>query len=334
MKKLAVLCSTMLFVAGITVNAFAGIDGNFAGVATGGTSIFTQEVAETIFDNLGNYTFFQKQGTENVSSESTKEAKYPAGNVDDRDGITIWVKGFDGKEAVDFGYKKFDADYYGILLGVDTDRKYTDNFDATYGIFAAYTEGTLDKSEKARLNGGYIGARAIWYINKLFFGAIADFGLRKTKVEANSDEQDFDSQSLGVALKAGYNFEVSNKSFTIQPNIVFNSDFDISEGFNLDGTKVESDDYFNMSIVPGIKAAKNLGRCWILSGEAKYFVVSSDGKVEIDDTNTYDKYYSDFFLLGLGVEKIWGYTVLHCKINKSFSGRDGWLLNAGIEFKF
>ena len=327
------MCS-MLLMAGIAVNAHAAVDGRFAGIATGGTSIFTQEIAETIFNNSGNYTFFQKQGTECEHSANTKVSKYPAGDVEDRTGATMWLKGSYGKEAVDFGYKNFDTDYYNVILGIDTDRKYTDSFDATYGIFAAYTEGKLDKSEKASFNGGYVGVRGNWYINKLFFGAIADFGLRKTKVEANGDEEDFDSQSIGLALKAGYNFEVSNKSFTIQPNIMFNSDFDISESFNIDGTKVESDDYFNYSIAPGVKLAKNLGRCWILSGEAKYVIVSSDGKVEIDDADKYDKYYSNYTLVGLGVEKIWGYTVVHCKVNKTFQGRDGWILNAGLEFKF
>ena len=331
MKKLLVLCSMAVLIAGLSVKAFAAVDGEFASVATGGTSIFTQEIAEAIFNNSGNYTFFHKQGE---SSCESKQSKYPAGDVEDRTGATMWIKGLYGKEEVDFDYKKFNTDYYGVLLGIDTDRKYTDSFDATYGIFAAYTEGKLEKGEKARLNGGYLGVRANWYINKLFFGAVADFGLRKTKTEANGEESDFDSQSIGIALKAGYNFEVSENNFTIQPNIVFNSDFDISESFHLDGTKVESDDYYNMSVAPGVKAAKNLGRCWILTGEAKYFITSTDGKVEIDDVDTYNTYYSNYALVGLGVEKIWGYTVLHCKVNKTFSGRDGWIVNAGLEFKF
>ncbi len=333
MKKFAVMCSALLLVAGISVKVSAAIDGKFASVATGGTSIFTQEIAEAVFNNSGNYTLFQKQGTVSESSE-VKQSKYPAGDVDDREGLTMWIKGIYGKEEVDFDYKKFNADYYGVILGIDTDRKYTDSFDATYGIFAAYTEGKLDKSDKARLSGGYIGARANWYINKLFFGAVADFGLRKTKTEANGDETDFDSQSIGLALKAGYNFEVSNKNFTIQPNIVFNSDFDISESFKLDGTKVESNNYFNTSIAPGVKLAKNFGRCWIVTGEAKYVIASTNGKVKIDDTDKYDAYYSNYTLAGLGVEKIWGYTVLHCKVNKTFSGRNGWIVNAGLEFKF
>ncbi len=330
MKKFAVLCSSLLLVAGISAKAFAAIDGEFAGVATGGTSIFAQEIAETILNNSGNYTFFHKQGSE----IEEKQSKYPAGDVEDRTGATMWIKGVYGKEEVDFDYKKFNADYYGVILGIDTDRKYTDNFDATYGIFAAYTEGKLEKSDKARLNEGYIGVRGNWYINKLFFGAAANFGLGKTKTEANGDESDFDSQSIGLALKAGYNFELSDDNFTVQPNIVFNSNFNISESYNIDGTKVESDDYFNLSVAPGVKAAKNLGRCWILTGEVKYVITSTDGKVEINDASEYNTYYSNYTLAGLGVEKIWGYTVVHCKVNKTFSGRDGWIFNAGLEFKF
>lgn len=322
MKKFAVSCLALFLISSIATAVSAASDGKFAAVATGGTSIFSQEIAETIFNNTGNYTFFHKQGTS-------------GGDVDDRAGITMWLKGSLGQEKVDFdGYKKFDANYYGAVVGIDTDRKYSDKVDATYGIFVAYTEGNLENGEKARLNGGFAGLKGNLYIGKLFFGALADFGLRKTKVSSNGDEQDFDSQSIGIALKAGYNFELKDNSFTLQPNIVFNSDFDISEGYKLDGTKVESDDYFNLNVSPGVKAAKNLGRCWILTGELRYFITSSNGKVEIDDINDYNNYYSNYALFGLGVEKIWGYTVLHLKVNKTFSGRDGIMGNAGIEFKF
>ena len=58
-----------------------------------------------------------------------------------------------------------------------------------------------------------------------------------------------------------------------------------------------------------------------------------------DKVNNYeidapDTYYKEYASCGIGIEKIWGYTVLHLKGHKTFCGRDGYMVNAGIEFKF
>jgi outer membrane autotransporter protein len=326
-----------------TSGEYSGLEGELvfstlqSKVAVAESSVLADEVANTVMDNSGNYTFFQKQGS-------------GAGDVEDRAGATMYIKGFGGMEKLDMkDYTKFDTTYYGAIVGLDWDRQYSDNFDATYGLFLSYVGSELKEEDfeydKISANSGFAGVRGNWYIGKLFFGAVLDYGYmaNKTEYPVMNVSEDYNVQSIGLSAKAGYNFEVAEKSFTIQPNVVFNSNYLITEEYDVftamvGEMKVKSDDILNMAVAPGLKLAKTLGKCWILSAEGKYVFVSSDGDIKLD-SNSYigtlpDTYYKDYASCGIGIEKIWGYTVLHVKGNKTFGGRDGFVVNAGIEFKF
>ena len=302
-------------------------------VVVAAASVLSNELANVILDNSGNYTFFHKQGSN-------------AGNVEDRSGATMYIKAFGGQEKLDMkDYTKFDTTYYGAILGLDVDRKYTDNFDATYGIFVSYVGSQLKEEDfeddKISQNSGFAGLRGNWYIGKLFFGAVLDYGFLANKVEidAADNSKNYNTQSIGFSAKAGYNFEVAKRSFTIQPNVVFNSNYLITEEYtDTNDNKVKSDNIINIAVAPGLKLAKTLGKCWIVSAEGKYVFVSSNGDIKLDDGYNIGAlpktYYKDYVSCGLGIEKIWGYTVLHLKGHKTFCGRDGYMVNAGIEFKF
>lgn len=299
-------------------------------VSVAGTSVSQEEVFDTVFNNAGNYTFFQKQGTS-------------AGDVEDRAAPTLWVKAFGSQEDVDLDkYTKVKTNYYGAVVGLDCDRQYTDNFDATYGIFASYVGGELkdeDYDNKVKQQGGYIGLRANWYVGKLFINGILDYGMLSNSADTTSDSNDFNSSVIGLAARVGYNFEVAKRSFTIQPSLGVTGKYILTEDFDTivhGGMKVEEkiDDIKNITIEPGLKLAKTLGKCWILTGEGKYVIENYDGKAKANEIVLPDTTYDNYANLGLGIEKIWGYTIAHLKVNKTFGGRDGFVINAGVEFKF
>ena len=306
-------------------------------VAIAASSISQEEVFDTVLNNAGNYTYFQKQGT-------------AAGDVEDRAAPTLWIKAFGSQEDVDMeDYTKVKTTYYGAVVGLDWDRQYSDNFDATYGIFASYIGGELkdeDWSEgdfKVKQNGGYAGLRGNWYIGKLFINGILDYGMLQNDADNPYKSNDFNSQVIGAAARVGYNFEVARRRFTIQPSVGATGKYIITDDFetalkNGKDIKEEMDDVTNITVEPGLKLALNLGKCWILSGEGKYVIenFSGDTKVKGEDLDFIlpDTSYKNYTNVGLGIEKIWGYTVLHVKGNKTFGGRDGFIVNAGIEFKF
>ncbi len=306
-------------------------------VAIAASSISQEEVFDTVLNNAGNYTFFQKQGSN-------------AGDVEDRAAPTLWIKAFGSQEDVDMeDYTKVKTTYYGAVVGLDWDRQYSDNFDATYGIFASYIGGELkdeDWSEgdfKVKQNGGYAGLRGNWYIGKLFINGILDYGMLQNDADNPYKSNDFNSQVIGAAARVGYNFEVARRRFTIQPSVGATGKYIITDDFetalkNGKDIKEEMDDVTNITVEPGLKLALNLGKCWILSGEGKYVIenFSGDTKIKGEDLDFIlpDTSYKNYTNVGLGIEKIWGYTVLHVKGNKTFGGRDGFIVNAGIEFKF
>ena len=306
-------------------------------VAIAASSLSQEEVFDTVLNNAGNYTFFQKQGSN-------------AGDVEDRAAPTLWIKAFGSQEDLDMeDYTKLKTTYYGAVVGLDWDRQYSDNFDATYGIFASYIGGEFkdeDWSEgdfKVKQNGGYVGLRGNWYIGKLFINGILDYGMIQNTADNPYDSSDFNSSVAGLAARVGYNFEVARRRFTIQPSVGATGKYIITDDFETkikDGNKIkeEIDNITNITIEPGLKLALNLGKCWILSGEGKYVVENFDGDTKVKgeglDFILPDTSYKNYTNVGLGIEKIWGYTVLHVKGNKTFGGRDGFIINAGIEFKF
>ena len=298
-------------------------------VAIAGSNISQDEIFTTVFNNAGNYTFFQKQGSN-------------AGDVEDRDAPTLWVKAFGSKEDVELKeYTTVETTYYGAVVGLDWDRQYTDNFDATYGVFASYIGGKLkddDWDNEVDQSGGYIGVRGNWYFGKLFVNGIIDYALIQNSADTTEDSNDFNSQVAGLAARVGYNFEVARRSFTIQPNLGVTGKYIITDDYDTivdgDKRKLSIDNITNITIEPGLKLAKNLGKCWILTGEGKYVIENVSGDVTADDIVLPDTSYDNYANVGLGVEKIWGYTVLQLKANKTFGGRDGFIINAGIEYKF
>ena len=291
-----------------------------------------ENLVDSVFNNAGNYNFFLKQEKSVGQKQgiSIKSKEY-------RDTPTLWIKGFGGEGKVDVDVlgenKKYKSTHYGAIVGLDFDRKYTDVFDATYGFFISYinNELNIDKSEDIKLkqNIGFVGVRGTLYFGRLFFSGVINYGLSFNKIEQTDNSYDFEkfnSSIIGVAGKVGYNFEVAEKSFTIQPNIILTGSYI----FIMDDIKKESriDDIRKYTAEPGLKLVKTLGRCWILSGEGRYVVEKFEKQIEDDIC------YGNYTNLGLGIEKIWGYTVLNVKANKLLGTRDDYIVNAGIELKF
>ena len=303
-------------------------------VAIAGANISQEEIFDTVLNNAGNFSFFQKQGTS-------------AGDVEDSSAPTLWIKGFGSKEDVDLeDYVTVKTTYYGAMIGVDWERQYSETFDATYGIFGSYIGGELKNDDytnsKVTQNGAYLGVRANWYfgeLSKFFVNGIIDYGFINNNSETRTETNDFNSQVIGLAARAGYNFEWANKSFTVQPSFGITGKYIITDDIEAKLTdessiKEEIGNITNITYEPGLKLIKNLGRCWILTREGKYVIEQVDGEVKVEEQVLPDTSYENYTDLGLGVEKIWGYTVLHLKANKTFGGRDGFGINAGIEFKF
>lgn len=287
-----------------------------------GARLLQEELSHVLFENSGNFSFFTKSG------ES-------AGDVP-RDRPTVWVRAFAIDSEIDFDkYGKADTDYYGGIAGIDFDRLY-DGFNATYGLFGSYVSGKQkDDGNDIKQSGGYAGARATFYFGKLFFSGILDAGILGNSAETVRGTDDFNSYTYCASVKGGYNFELSQRSFTLQPNVIGGFSYIDTEDYtSKSGVKITSDDMSVFTVMPGVKLAKNLGKCWILSADGHYVYSSVNGDVKANSVLLPEVNYDNYFSYGAGIEKIWGYTVAHLKASRSDGGKSGWNLSAGIEWKF
>lgn len=293
-----------------------------ASYAVQGVRLLQEELAYILFENTGNFSFFEKPGAS-------------AGDIP-RDKPTMWLKGFAVDSEIDFNeYGKADADYFGAMAGLDIDRLY-EGFDATYGLFGTYVSGKQkgDRNDIEQ-SGGYFGGKATFYFDKLFLSGILDAGLLNNSVNTAIGTDEFNSSVYAATLKGGYNFELSKRSFTLQPNIAAGFSYVNTEDYtNKAGVKIESDDVSIFTLMPGVKLAKNLGKCWILSGDGHYVYSSVSGDLKADSIVLADNEYDNYFRYSACIEKIWGYTVAHLRLGRSDGGRSGWNLSAGVEWKF
>ena len=303
-------------------------NGLFSGSALGasfavqGARLLQEELSYILFENSGNFSFFTKSG------ES-------AGDIP-RDRPTAWVRAFAIDSEIDFDkYGKADADYYGGIAGIDFDRLY-DGFNATYGLFGSYVTGKQkDNGNSIEQSGGYAGARATFYFGKLFLSGILDAGLLNNSAKTAAGTDDFNSYAYCASVKGGYNFELSQRSFTLQPNVIGGFSYIDTEDYtSKSGVKIKSDDMNVFTVMPGVKLAKNLGKCWILSADGHYVYSSVNGDVKANSVLLPEVSYDNYFRYGAGIEKIWGYTVAHLKASYSDGGKSGWNLSAGVEWKF
>ncbi len=293
-----------------------------ASYAVQGVRLLQEELAYVLFENVGNFSFFEKAGAS-------------AGDIP-RDNPTMWLKAFAVDSELDFGkYGKADADYYGAMGGLDFDRLYK-GFDAAYGFFGSYISGKQKGSiSTTEQSGGYAGGKATFYFGKLFFSGVLDAGLLNNSLETTAGTDEFKSNVYAATLKGGYNFELLKRSFTLQPNITAGfSHIDTEDYTNSLGVKIETDDVSLFTLMPGVKLAKNLGKCWILSADGHYVYSSVNGDLKADSIILPDNEYDNYFRYSACIEKIWGYTVAHLRAGRSDGGRSGWNLSAGIEWKF
>lgn len=293
-----------------------------ASYAVQGVRLLQEELSYVLFENVGNFSFFEKAGAS-------------AGDIP-RDKPTMWLKAFSVDSELDFGkYGKADADYYGAMGGLDFDRLYK-GFDAVYGFFGSYISGKQKGSiSTTEQSGGYAGGKATFYFGKLFFSGILDAGLLNNSLETTAGTDEFKSNVYAATLKGGYNFELSKRNFTLQPNITAGFSYIDTEDYtNSLGVKIETDDVSLFTLMPGVKLAKNLGKCWILSADGHYVYSSVNGDLKADSIILPDNEYDNYFRYSACIEKIWGYTVAHLRAGRSDGGRSGWNLSAGIEWKF
>ena len=226
---------------------------------------------------------------------------------------------------------------YSSLFGVDSEIKQLKHgFDAVFTGYAGYT-GSHQTYEGVGIyqNGGLIGGTAVFYKNNFFGGITANVGATQGEASTMFGRDDITLLTTGAALKTGYNWELFNGKFVIQPNVLaaytFINTFDYTTKA---GVRIKSDPLNAVTVAPGVKFIGNLKNGW-----QPYLSVSvvmnflDETKFTANEVTLPEMSIKPYVLYGVGVQKRWGdrFTGFIQTMLRS-GGRNGVGFNLGLRW--
>lgn len=253
-----------------------------------------------------------------------------------KDNAWVSVVGFD--DTVDMkSFNNVDSEMYSLVGGVNSDAKHFDSFDATYGLYAGYinSEQKYD-GNKIEQNGGYIGLDSVLSKGNAELLASVNTGYIRNEDKHSFGNDKFDTYFTGVAVKAGYNYDLNN-GLSVVPNLYAGYTFVNNEDYtSKSGVKIKNDNLHLFEVAPGVKVNKDFNNGWTGYAQAKYaFIMDNGGDADIDNINLPNISAKDYVEYGLGANKAlndsWS---LSAEINRRDGGREGWNGNLNIKYNF
>lgn len=154
---------------------------------------------------------------------------------------------------------------YGSLVGGDSEIiELKHGWDMTYSLYAGYT-GSHQTYDGVGIyqNGGTLGASTAFYKGNFFTGLTANVGANIAEASTMFGNEDITMLATGIASKTGYNFELADGKFIIQPNYLMSYTFvNTFDYTNKAGVRMNSDPLHAIQIAPGIKFIGNLKNGW------------------------------------------------------------------------
>lgn len=224
---------------------------------------------------------------------------------------------------------------YGSLFGGDTGLiELGHGWDMVASAYAAYN-GSNQNYDGVTItqNGGSLGVSGAWYKGNFYTGLTANVGANVADASSMYGKEDFTMLATGVASKTGYNIELANGKFIIQPNFLmyytFVNTFDYT---NAAGVKITSDPLHAIQIAPGIKLIGNLKNGWQpYIGVQMIWNIMDKSKFYANDVSLPNMSVDPYVQYGVGLQK---------KIGERFTGfgqammRNGGRNGVALQFGF
>ena len=260
-------------------------------------------------------------------------------------GLTAWVEAFGANDDIELKHlsNKVDAQFYGLVGGIDSKRfTYDNGTSAIYGVFGSYVQGKQKLDDTKITNkSGYLGLSASLRNEALFSNFTLTGGYMANEANTPWGKDKFDTKIVSVANKTGV--DVKKGAWTLTPALLLSyTGVDNDDYTAKSGTKVENHFMHIFSVAPELKVAKDLGEG--LSGYAKVaykmFFYGND-KITADDVIMPATSVKPYVEYGVGLNKDWSKAEWNAKditsyaeINRHDGGRTGWDLNLGLKLDF
>ena len=182
-------------------------------------------------------------------------------------------------------------------------------WDGMWGAYVGYN-GSHQNYDGVSIyqNGGTLGLVGMAYKDNFFIGSTINAGASAGEASTMYGPDNFTMLMAGVAAKTGYNLELADGKFIIQPSLQLSYSFvNTFDYTNSAGVRIDSDPLNAITIEPGIKFIGNLRKGWqpytgvsvIINAMDKANFNANNVSLPSLSVNPYVKY-------GVGLRKTWG----------------------------
>lgn len=199
---------------------------------------------------------------------------------------------------------------YGSLFGGDTPiMELKHGWDAVFTGYAGYN-GSHQTYDSIGINqsGGTLGATGVFYKGNFFTGLTANAGANVAESYTMYGKEDFTMLTAGIASKTGYNWELADGKFIIQPNYLMSYTFVNTFNYtNAAGVNISSEPLNAIQIAPGVRFIGNLKNGW-----QPYAVVQmvwnimDQTRFSANDVSLPELSVGPYIQYGIGLQRRWG----------------------------
>lgn len=226
---------------------------------------------------------------------------------------------------------------YGSLFGGDTPIiELKNGWDAVYTGYAGYN-GSHQTYDGAGIyqSGATLGATGVFYKGNFFTGLTANVGANAAEANTMYGKEDFTMLATGVASKTGYNLELADGKFIVQPNFLMSYSFvNTFDYTNAAGVNITSDPLNAIQIAPGIKFIGNLKNGWQPYAVAQMvWNIMDQTRFRANDVSLPELSIKPYIQYGIGLQKRWGERFTgYGQVLLRNGGRNGIALQMGFRF--
>lgn len=254
---------------------------------------------------------------------------------------TPWVEmfGFDDKIELRH-YGRVDAQFYGVVGGVDTKvHTYDNGMKGIYGVFGS-AMGSRQRyhGNKIKQKAGYLGASADIEKDNIRNKTLINVGYVRNKSSSKYGEDHFDSYILGISNKLGYKYSFG--AYEIIPSMkVLYMGVKTEDYKNSAGVKIENPFMNVFEFTPEIKVRRRFASGWEgdIRTAYKWYAYSND-KVRAGDILLPEISVKPYVEYGFGLKKnvsVNGVeSQFYMDLNRHDGGREGWDGKIGFKYNF
>lgn len=224
---------------------------------------------------------------------------------------TGWIRPYATFEKVDLkGGPNVSNVAYGSFFGGESPIIEVGNgWDVIWGAYAGYN-GSHQVYDGISIyqNGGTLGLIGMAYKGDFFTGLTVNAGANSGRANSIYGDEDFTLLMSGIASKTGYNFELLDGKFIIQPSYLMSYSFvNTFDYTSAAGIKVRPDALNAIQIEPGIKLIGNLKNGWQpYLGVSFVWNIMDKTDFKASDATLPELSIKPFVKYGIGVRKNWG----------------------------